>query len=144
MKLGVTATQQGLSDRQKRDFKQYLEASDPATLELHHGDCVGGDTDMHDIAIELRVARIVIHPPINEKKRAFCHERPDRWGERTRYTEIVVLPAKDYIARNHDIVDTTEALVAGPKGNQEELRSGTWGTVRYARRTDKGVVILPR
>jgi hypothetical protein len=45
-------------------------------------------------------------------------------------------PPKPPLDRNRDIVDAVDVLLVGPKG-PEELRSGTWSCVRYARR--KGV-----
>jgi len=47
---------------------------------------------------------------------------------------------KPYLERNHNIVDESELLIACPKSKEEELRSGTWATVRYARK--KGVRII--
>lgn len=43
--------------------------------------------------------------------------------------------------RNHDIVDATEWLIATPK-KFEEIRSGTWATVRYAKKVKKPVTII--
>jgi hypothetical protein len=49
------------------------------------------------------------------------------------------------LERNRDIVDATVALLAGPDGNRERQRSGTWATVRYARGIgNRPVAILPR
>lgn len=44
---------------------------------------------------------------------------------------------------DHDIVDATAVLVACPKEEEgEELRSGTWATVRYARRRHRPVYVV--
>jgi hypothetical protein len=51
---------------------------------------------------------------------------------------------KPYLARNKDIVRATEMLVAAPAQDIEQLRSGTWSTVRFARKMERAVwVILP-
>jgi hypothetical protein len=51
---------------------------------------------------------------------------------------------KPYLARNRDILRATEMLVAAPAQDIEQLRSGTWSTVRFARKTGRVVwVILP-
>jgi hypothetical protein len=97
-------------------------------LELHHGDCIGGDAAADEIARQYGIRR-VIHPPENPSKRARCA------GE-------VILPEKAYLDRNHDIVDVSDVLVACPKGMMEEQRSGTWATVRYARKLGRKVMIL--
>lgn len=124
--VGFTGTQRGMSERQK----EALEAILAAAYELRHGDCVGGDKEAHEIARRLGL-RVVIHPPSDPKKRAFCD------GD-------VILPPKPYLVRNHDIVEAVSVLIAAPRIDEEELRSGTWATVRYARSVGKRVLLLPR
>ena len=93
---------------------------------LHHGDCVGADQECHEAAIGLGY-KIVIHPPSDPKKRAFCTAEADE-----------VRKEFPYLTRNHHIVNETQVLVAMPKViGKEELRSGTWATVRYARKTGR-------
>ena len=95
---------------------------------FHHGDCVGADELASQMA-EIIGFAIHIHPPVNNSKRAFCAG--------------FVFPPKKYLARNKDIVEGTELLIALPKDpSKEELRSGTWSTVRYARKIGKRVYIL--
>jgi hypothetical protein len=48
------------------------------------------------------------------------------------------------LARNRTIVDVSAILVAAPESDVEELRSGTWMTVRYARSRAKPVLMLTR
>jgi hypothetical protein len=65
--------------------------------------------------------RIVIHPPTDPKKRAFCKGAAE------------IREPKPYLDRNHDIVDEGSGLlIAAPFQEEEILRSGTWATVRYA------------
>lgn len=57
---------------------------------------------------------------------------------------LIVLPAKDYLARNHDIVDAAGLLIAAPSGPAEKRRSGTWATVRHARKQGTRIwIVLP-
>lgn len=98
--------------------------------EFHHGDCIGADASAHEIAKELEID-IYIYPPINNRKRAFCCTG-----------SFKIHPPKDYIERNHNIVDNCDILIACPKSNIEELRSGTWATVRYARKIKRPVIVL--
>lgn len=129
MIIGFTGTQIGMSDRQKMSLRRHLVSV--GATEFHHGDCIGADADAHWIAIGLG-CRIVIHPPEISSKRAFC-----KWAD-------CELPAKPYLDRNHDIVDCCDKLIAAPKSLEEELRSGTWATVRYAKKAGKPGVILAR
>jgi len=94
--------------------------------EFHHGDCIGADYESHRIAHGLRY-RIVVHPPSDHKKRAWCR------GDEMRVP-------KTYRERNYAIVDESRILLALParpefnaEGNYSD-RSGEWMTVRYARR----------
>lgn len=100
----------------------------------HHGDCVGADQVFHMRCWEQGMWG-VIHPPANDKYRAemFISEYGAGWEQR--------MP-KEYIARNHDIVDEVEYVLAAPRGNQMVWRSGTWATVRYARLRKKPVAII--
>jgi hypothetical protein len=95
---------------------------------FHHGDCVGSDAEAQSLA-RLAGMRIALHPPANRSMRAFC-------------VADVSHEPKDYIARNHDIVDATTRLVAAPSSHEEEVRSGTWATIRYARRQGKPITIV--
>lgn len=133
MKIGFTGTRQGMSQVQKdslyRILEDYREAGE---VEFHHGDCLGADDEAHDIAIQTHCS-VVVHPPKIATFRAFRHE-----------AGVKVLPPKDYFDRNHDIVDATDFLIAAPKTDHEELRSGTWATVRYADKKGKKVTLLGR
>ena len=99
--------------------------------EFHHGDCIGADRQAHDLMRVTFPFTCVIHghPPINDRKRAFC--KCDMWYE-----------AKDYIPRNHAIVDATDRLLAVTRTYDEEQRSGTWATIRYAIKVGKPVFII--
>ena len=94
--------------------------------EVHHGDCIGADEAIHNICCENY--KIVIHPPNNPSMRAFC------------YSECI-LYEKDYLDRNKNIVDKTDMLIAFP-GSTEVKRSGTWATVRYARKKNKRIILI--
>lgn len=99
---------------------------------LHHGDCVGADEMAHRIARAMG-ARVELHPPRITAKRAHCEMLR---GE-------TVHPADEYLVRNRAIVAASTALVACPKEETgEELRSGTWATVRHARKLNRPVVIV--
>lgn len=117
MIVAVTGSRHGGSDAQLEELRVVLLRL--GATELHHGDCVGVDAQSHAIGRELRL-RIVVHPPLMDAARAWCA------GD-------VVLPPMGYIPRDHALVDASAYLIALPDG-PERLRSGTWLTVRYARR----------
>ena len=125
MIVGFTGTRQGMNDFQKSQVQQFL--SGLVSTEVHHGDCLGADEDFDAIAYQ-RGLKIVIHPPENSTHRAWCSD-----GE--------VLKPKPYIVRNHDIVDACDVLLACPSG-PEVVRSGTWATIRYAKKQGKNVIII--
>jgi len=124
VKVGFTGTRLGMTSEQARRIEELL--IELRATELHHGDCRGADAQAHDIAWRLGL-NVVIHPPVNPRMRAFC-PGPCR-------------PAKDYLERDHDIVDECEVLLATPRG-PEELRSGTWATVRYARKIGRRFLVV--
>lgn len=130
MKVGFTGTQKGMSARQVREFLVVLEDLKPK--EFHHGDCIGADSEAHELVRKYfpKVA-IHIHPPLNMNKRG--------WNMDAKR----IYDSKEYLQRNKDIVNQTDVLVAAPAG-PETLRSGTWSTVRYARRLGKPRRILDR
>ncbi len=124
--VGFTGTQAGMTTPQLQSFQALLQLVKSA--KLHHGDCIGADAQAHDTATNLEMP-IVIHPPLEDRKRAF------KWSD-------VVRPARAYLDRNHDIVDETDVLLATPKESLEVLRSGTWATVRYAYKQGKLVLLI--
>lgn len=129
VKIGFTGTQAGMSPKQKSRLR-YLLTLLRAT-EFHHGDCVGADAEAHIIAMELDL-KIVVHPPESDAKRAFCEG----------YDEI--RPPDPYLVRNEDIVRETECLIAAPLENSEHSRSGSWATVRSARKLHRPRYIIFR
>lgn len=126
-KIGFTGTQIGMNERQRNLLQRFMDEHQP--FEFHHGDCVGADAQSHRLAL-LYKAKIVIHPPEVNRKRAFC---------KNAYSIRIVEP---YLDRNRSIVDETDVLIAIPKESQMQIRSGTWYTVRYARKKNKPVYII--
>lgn len=120
--IGFTGSRDGLSARQYNRLRVAFKRLLPeAPGYFHHGDCQGADEDMHKLVREMFPwCVIVIHPPDNPARRAFCQ------GD-------VVLEPKPYLQRDWEIVNTADILFAAPKSMTEERRSGTWATIRYSR-----------
>ena len=114
----------------KRQFRMIGErlSSIEGHVVLHHGDCVNADAGAHYMA-QLLGVDVEIHPPDNPRARAWCK------GAKK------VHRSKPYLERNHDIVDACKFLIAAPRTSKEEIRSGTWATIRYARKIGKPVEV---
>lgn len=129
--VGFTGTQVGMSIDQKKRLGELL--AEIGAVEFHHGDCIGADAEADWIARVPHRCHIVIHPPTDSSKRAFTARPGD-----------MVHQPRPYLVRNHQIVLSSGLLIAAPRTDREELRSGTWATVRYARTIGREVILLPR
>jgi len=128
MILGFTGTSRGMT--QEQSMKILYLFNNLQLLALHHGDCIGADAQAHEIAKQVH-ARIVIHPPMNTKSRAFCQGADE-----------VYIP-KPYLVRNLVIARLgTDGLIATPSSESEIVRSGTWSTIRYARKMKRHIWIV--
>ena len=134
---GVTGSRSGATPHQRALLRRLLRDADS----LHHGDCVGADDIADLIAREELVPFVYIYPPSDEKLRAFCQLR----GAPRFVTRTIVAEPKPYLERNRDIVGVLlhggGELIAVPDG-PERRRSGTWSTVRYARKVGVRVTVL--
>lgn len=125
MIIGFTGTQEGMSKQQIIKVGGLLVKL--GAKEARHGDCIGADSDFHEICKAMNI-KTYIHPPTNSSKRAFC------------VGDFKYEP-KPYLERNKDIVRGSQVLIATPK-SEEELRSGTWSTIRYARKLEREIYII--
>lgn len=124
--LAFTGTQRGMTPLQHVRFRNVVAGLLPD--EFHHGDCIGADAEAHDDVVRT-ASRVHVHPCTINGKRAW----------RVGAFLYIPLPPLD---RNRVMVDDCEALIACPGAMVEELRSGTWTTIRYARRQRKPVHII--
>ncbi len=132
MNVGFTGTRELLAEPQYQALLAVLIELEPD--ELHQGCCVNGDEAATVIAsFELpRRPWIVAHPPTDTK---LVSAASLMFSDEKRKP----LP---YLARNRAIVDATSILVACPKGPEEMQGSGTWATIRYARRLGRATKII--
>lgn len=129
--IGFTGTQRGLSKRQFYHLSKLLDDKVFVVGErqwMHNGDCIGADKEAGEIWLEYG-GRIHLHPPINPNKRAFLD------------ADRIEAPLP-YLERNHRIVDMSDLLIACPGEDTEIVRSGTWATIRYARKRKVPVTII--
>jgi hypothetical protein len=128
MILGVTGTRYIPSTLQLKSFVKLLKEYGPT--EFHHGCCVGVDSITSRIVDAIDSGIIIVgHPPI-VKTAVGQYKKHFDWVD------------KDYLARNKDIVDMSDILLALPRTEFEEKRSGTWATIRYARKKKKVIYII--
>jgi hypothetical protein len=131
IRLGFTGSREGMTDRQKSAFGLWIYGRRFA--EFHHGCCVGADAFAVVVILDEAIGRptVIGHPgdwpPLTDKEA--CASSAE------------LKPCRPNLERNRNIVDATDHLVACPKG-KEEQRSGTWATIRYARKVGRPVTII--
>lgn len=125
--VGFTGTQRGMTEPQAVTVLRLLSSWTKGWL--HHGDCIGADAHAHWLARHVGWS-VAIHPPVSSRKRAFCT------GAAHVYDPL------DYLARNRMIVTCCDVLLATPSQFTEQLRSGTWSTIRRARKERTPIVIV--
>ena len=135
MKLGFTGTQIGMTTMQLLKVAQFITRN--KITDSHSGDCIGADKEFYELVTLAnenkdfpRICRFG-HIPSNNSKRAFCKYDVER-------------EPKPYLERNHNIVNESDYMIATPKEKEEQLRSGTWATIRYSKKVDKkGMIVYP-
>src|SRR5579864_7328642 len=105
--IGFTGTRFGMTDAQFDALAKLLD--DHMPNEFHHGDCVGADAQAHT-AVRIyreksrRDVAIHIRPSESAELRAFC----------VALAGDTVHAGKANFARNREIVDSTDLLIATP------------------------------
>jgi hypothetical protein len=129
-RVGFTGTRQGMTPQQLRVVESLL--IEIAGEFFHHGDCIGADFQAASLA-HAHGYKIVCHPPLDNKLRAYSKN------------SSFMLKPKSHFARNRDIVDDTEHMIATPPYADPitpATKGGTAYTVNYARKRGKPVVIV--
>src|ERR1700693_4636790 len=121
--VGFTGTRKGASELQLKRVEQALYSL--GTSWFVHGGSEGADKQAHFIAKMLMV-KIRVRPAVN------CW-----WPDADDLTH-----SKPPLERNKDIVNDVQYMLACPAIFEEELRSGTWATIRYAREIHKPLAII--
>jgi hypothetical protein len=137
--IGFTGTRNGMTEEQKSTLTFLLWLfHEPGNMYIH-GDCIGGDEEFHMLVKKMdSKASMMIFPPLDPKFRAW------KYG--------MVQPEDEYLARNRRIVSVSNTLIGAPKNFTDIARSGTWYTIRHAkkiksenktRRLDRVIIIFP-
>jgi len=119
--IGFTGTRRGMSRAQRRFVQRELGALERFD-EFHHGDCIGADVQAAVmVGQEFPATRIVVHPCNIARMRAHS-------------VCTMAFEPLPPLQRNRNIVKACDYLLAVPGEEEEVLRSGTWSTIRYARK----------
>ena len=132
MKIGFTGTRDDMTLWQRNTFRDLIiELSAGEELEFHQGCCLGADATATSLVAEHTKSKILAYP-------CTIKSMTDANALKVSQTVQVIKPPLD---RNKDIVNASDILIACPNG-PEVLRSGTWSTVRYARKQNKRIIII--
>lgn len=127
MVLGITGTRELLSPERGQALWDVLRDTPEDTV-VHHGCCTGADASAHYAAVAHSLS-VVCHPPSDRKCRAIFPDERD--------LKVEWRQPRDYLDRDADIVREANYLLAvplHPEHDPRSKRSGTWATVRMARR----------
>lgn len=125
--IGFTGTRRGMTDKQKDGIAACLAFTFLPGSEFHHGDCIGADEEAAAIANDIGYI-IVAHPGFGMGK-----DQGSIMRAYSKHNDRVLMP-ETYTSRNQHIVDVADELYAAPHEATEQLRSGTWSTIRKARK----------
>jgi len=135
MNIGFTGTRKGMTPEQQAMlrciFGEVYSACNQVGIKLNfdHGGAEGADYEAHCIAKVRYFETINIYP---------CRELRN-------FNSVWNNPLEDFMAkivlhrpappldRNRVIVAKANGMIATPAGFEEELKSGTWATIRYTR-----------
>jgi len=124
---GFTGTKHGMT-RAQIAVTGYLFFTHKIS-QLHHGCCMGADIQANTLAV-LQDIETFGHPSNIANTQRSC--------ELTK-----VFDPYPPLERDKHIVEAGEhGLIATPKTAVEQIRSGTWSTVRYARQANRPIWII--
>ena len=131
--LGITGTRIGMNEEQKSKLITVIETllfnKEHHERVFHHGQCIGVDVEAAVLLKNKFGFTIVSHPPIKKELIGVCENDS-------------VKPAKDYFARNRDIVNSCDLLLVIPRENTHQKYGGTWYTHDYALKQKKPIILL--
>lgn len=136
MKIGFTGSREGGTPLTFGVFNSLLLDQFADAVEFHHGCCVGWD-EQACLLVGYCVRRNPVFLRIGHPG-----DSPLLISDLAKANSEVVLPSKKNLSRNRDIVNACDWLIACPRTQAEEQRSGTWATIRYARKTGRRITII--
>lgn len=137
MKIGFTGTRNGMNEIQAKTLVQLFTGFrefDKKITEFYLGDCVGADMQSGHLIFK--------HAKNPFKCYLLPSDIPSMQGHLEIHYPCVRLPPKPPLERDVDLVISIEILFATPKENIEQIRSGTWYTIRQAKKQGKDIYII--
>jgi hypothetical protein len=146
-KIGFSGTRKGMTVVQKMQFLEtvWYQVADNRTIprralpfEFHHGNCIGADFEAH-LVIKSFFSSVTAHIwPSDNLKTQVPH---GQYG--ALLNNCIIHTPGPPLMRDQWIVEATHYLIATPHG-PEQTRSGTWTTIRYARKLKRQIhIIMP-
>ena len=135
MHLGFTGSRDGMDSEQLGALRTTIELIDDVCTitNAHHGDCLGADSEFHVVVLDFNPKIIRhAHPCDLENQRFYCELRD---------IDICHDPLPP-LERNQVIVDSSDFVIGAPRESQEVVRSGTWATIRRARKAGNLLCIV--
>jgi hypothetical protein len=126
MEIGVTGSRHGLSERQLAWARAFLTTNKHSIAAVHHGDCVGADSEFHDLVREIVPTAVLhVHPPTNPLFRA--------------RKRGLVYPCLHYHTRNTRIIQLCTHLLAFPAAGRS---TGTRWTIHAAQSMNRRTTVV--
>lgn len=124
---GFTGTKHGMTQAQLAEVAQLLHTIQ--ITRLHHGMCMGADIEVNTLAVLMKI-KTEGHPSTVAKTSRSCE------------LDKIHNPYPPLERDKHIVMAGVDGLIATPKTAIEQLRSGTWATVRYARQMNRKIVLV--
>ena len=141
LRVAFTGTQRGTTGRQRRELKRrinrLIDLYGADHLVFAHGGCTGGDYEFHMDAMRAGGIFFDIWPSTNTKKDRSKMIKQRSLIKRLPPPVVKMHRPKPPLERNEDIIAGAFQLLACPKEKREVTRSGTWHTVRLARKAGR-------
>ena len=126
-----TGTRQGLTPEQHDRLQDVIDVLQPVLV--HNGACEGADRAMHRLC-RGRAILSEYHPSNSEQM---------AWAKSIRHAQEAIRALRGPLLRNGVMVRLgVRGLIATPGEEHEILRSGTWATIRVARKHNRPIWII--
>lgn len=138
VRWAFTGTQRGLTHAQYLALDNVIRDEIlMSAVSIAHGGCLGADIEFHELLLQFRLGpQTTVYPSNIPKKSAFDNlQGVDKYG-------VTIREPRDPLERNRYMIHRCDRLLACPGEMEEVVRSGTWATVRHARRCHRRITFV--